>query len=102
MDILTHIKQLVLRRQVIITVKAELEMLVDELTEDEVFESIVNASRIEKTIRSTSTHRDKRREKLYVIKGRTYANIEVYTKGKLIKDREFETFYVLISSKRSL
>ena len=54
MDILTRIKQLVLRRQVIITIKAELEMALDELTEDEVFESIINASRIEKTIRSTS------------------------------------------------
>jgi hypothetical protein len=101
MDILNHIKQLVLRRQVIITVKAELEMLVDELTEDEVFESIINATRIEKTIRSTSPQRGKAREKLYVIKGRTYANIEVYTKGKLIKDHELETFYVMISSKRS-
>jgi hypothetical protein len=102
MDILTRIKQLVLRRQVIITFKAEMEMEFDDLTEDEVFESIINARRIEKTIRSTSEARRKEREKLYVIKGRTYANITVYTKGKLIRDHEKETFYVLISSKRML
>ena len=102
MDLLSHIKQLVLRRQVIITVKAELEMILDELTADEVYESIINAPRIEKTIRSDSPRRTKSREKLYVIKGRTYSNIEIYTKGKLLRDRGFETFYVLISSKRAL
>jgi hypothetical protein len=102
MDILTHIKQLVIRRQVIVTIKAELEMMADNLTKDEVYESIINATRIEKTIRSTSRHRENRREILYVIKGPTYANIEVYTKGKLIKDRHLEMFYVLISSKRAL
>jgi hypothetical protein len=101
MDILNRIKRLVLRRQVIITAKAEFEMIVDDLTEDEVFESIVNARRIEKTIRSSNV-RAIGREKLYVIKGRTFANIEVYTKGKLTKDDELETFYILISSKRSI
>src|SRR5215212_3260312 len=101
MDILKRIKQLVLRRQVIITVKAESEMIIDELTEDEVFESIINATRIAKTIRSTHT-RSGGGERLYVIKGRTFANIEVYTKGKLHKDRDLETFYILISSKRSV
>jgi hypothetical protein len=101
-DILTRIKQLVLRRQVIITIKAGLEMALEDLTEDEVFESIINARRIEKTLRSTSLAMAAHSEKLYVIKGRTYGNIEVYTKGKLLRDEESEIFYVLISSKRAL
>jgi len=76
-------------------------MEADNLDEDEVFESIINAERIEKTIVSTSDRRSSRREKLYVIRGPTYANIVVYTKGKLVRDDEREMFYVLISSKRA-
>jgi hypothetical protein len=92
---------LVLRRQVIITAKAELEMALDSLTEDEVFESIVNAHRIAKTMRSRVAGLA-HGQKLYVIRGKTYANIEVYTKGKLVRDDGHEVFYVLISSKSAL
>ncbi len=77
-------------------------MAADDLTEDEVLESIINATRIAKTIVSRSSRRGAKREKLYVIKGRTYTNIEVYTKGKLVRDLESERFYVLISSKRAV
>ena len=38
------------------------------------------------------------KKKLYVIKGITYDNLVVYTKGKISN----ENFYILISSKRAL
>lgn len=80
------------------TRKAEEEMNLDELTEDEVIESIVNAPRIEKTLRSSAAGRP---ERLYVLKGKTFGNLLVYTKGKIVRDAGEEMFYILISSKRA-
>lgn len=73
-------------------------MLLDGLTEDDVIESIINAPRIDKVIRSTTGGR---REKLYVLKGRTFSNVMIYTKGKIVRDADQEHFCILISSKRS-
>lgn len=73
-------------------------MNLDELTEDEVIESIVNAPRIEKTLRSSAAGRP---ERLYVLKGKTFGNLLVYTKGKIVRDAGEEMFYILISSKRA-
>jgi hypothetical protein len=100
MDILIKIKRLALARRIILTRKAEDEMYADGLSEDEVIESIVSAQRIDKVLRSTSTHRTGQ-EKLYIIKGLTFSNVLVYTKGKIVKDAGLETFYILISSKRA-
>ena len=77
-------------------------MYADELTEDEVIEAIVRAPRIDKVIRSTEAHRPGKVEKLYVLKGFTFTNILVYTKGKIVQDAGEETFYILISSKRAI
>ncbi|MBN1396117.1 MAG: hypothetical protein JW959_13930 [Pirellulales bacterium] len=52
MDIFVRIKRLVVARQVVITEKAETEMVVDALTPELVYESIINAPAIFKTIRS--------------------------------------------------
>lgn len=74
----------------------------DGLCEDEVIESIVSARRIDKVIRSTGHNNGGRPEKLYIIKGRTFSNVLIYTKGKIVRDADRETFYILISSKRAL
>ena len=66
MDVLIRIKRLVIRDQVIFTRKAELEIERDHLTRVLVFEAILNAPAIAKTIRSrnpiTGEH-----ESLYII-----------------------------------
>ena len=77
-------------------------MKTDGLTENDVIEAIINAPRIDKVIRSHRPSKSGRTEKLYVIKGLTFGNIIIYTKGKIVKDAESETFYILISSKRAV
>ncbi len=100
MDVLVRIKRLVLAQRVIFTAKAESEMYVDGLSHEEVFEGIINAPAITKTLRSRGP-RSARRETLYVIKGITYDGMVIYTKGKIATFEGREVFYVLISSKRS-
>ena len=100
MDALVRIKRLVLAQRVIFTAKAESEMYADGLTHEMVFEAIVNAPTIMKTLRSRN-RRSGRRETLYVIKGLTYDGAAIYTKGKIATFAGQEVFYVLISSKRS-
>jgi len=101
MDLLSRIKRLAIARRIVFTRKAEDEMALDGLTEDEVIEAIVRAPRVEKVIRSTSPYRTERVEKLYVLKGFTFSNVLVYTKGKIAKDAGAEVLYILISSKRA-
>ncbi len=101
MDILVRIKRLVLQQKVIFTRKAREEMDLDGLWDEDVIEAIVNAPRIDKTLRSRSRFRLAAREKLYVIKGWTYDNLMIYTKGTIRSEGGEEAFYVLISSKRA-
>ena len=100
MNILTRIKRLVVTRKVIFTNKARVEIEADQLTEDLVYEAILNAPEIFKTLRSHKPESGKR-ETLYVIKGLTYDGLLIYTKGKFKTIEHREVFYVLISSKRS-
>lgn len=100
MDILIRIKRLVIARKVIFTEKAEIEMTHDCLTPELVFEGILNAPVIFKSLRSKNPKSEKT-ETLYVIKGLTFDGLAVYTKGKILKKDGVEIFYVLISSKRS-
>ena len=99
-DPLVRIKRLVLAQRVIFTAKAEGEMYADGLTHERVFEAIINAPAITKTLRSRNP-RSGRRETLYVLKGFTYDGLSIYTKGKIATLGRREVFYVLISSKRS-
>jgi hypothetical protein len=99
-DALLRIKRLVLAQRVIFTAKAESEMYADGLSHELVFEAIINAPAITKTVRSRNP-RSGRRETLYVIKGLTYDSLTIYTKGKIATFEGREVFYVLISSKRS-
>ena len=74
MDILAHIKQLILLGQYKFTLKARDEMDLEDITDLEVAEAIINAHRIDKVIRSRNTRRGFPGERLYVIKGLTMAN----------------------------
>ncbi len=100
MKILIKIKRLVLARKVIFTEKAVVEMAADHLTREIIYESIWNAPVIYKTLRSKNPISGKR-EILYVIKGLTFDGLAIYTKGKILKYKQKEVFYVIISSKKS-
>ncbi len=101
MDLLVRIKRAVIAGRVVFTRKAIEERTGDGLSEQEIRESIVNAAAIYKSIRSTSRQRTRSRELLHIIYGTTFTGIVVYTKGKLLVERGVETYYVLISAKRS-
>ncbi len=99
-NILIQIKQLVLRRQIVWTAQSESQMAADDLTRDEVIESIVNARSV-KSKRSTSQYRRSPSEKVYIISGRTFGGLMIYTKGVIRHDETADKFYVMISAKRS-
>ena len=100
MDVLVHIKRLVIARRVLFTEKAQTEISADGLTKELVYEAILNAPAITKVLRSTNPHSHER-ERLYVIKGLTFEGLDIYTKGKILHAKGVDIFYVLISSKRS-
>ncbi len=99
MDVLFEIKRLALFGRVEFTEKALLELEEDGLLESEVIESLVNAQRIDKVIRSRSRSRRSSHEKLYVIKSISYDGTYIYTKGTIVHYAEGDVFYVLVSSK---
>jgi len=102
MDVLIRIKRAVLAGRYAFSEKARLEMEIDDLTELDVAESILNAVAIYKRLRSSSPSRSKRREYLYVIQSTNLDGLAIYTKGKLVQEAEIETYYFLVSSKRVL
>lgn len=71
MDILARIKRLILARRYAFTNKARMEMALEEITEVEVLEAIVNAPGIYKGLRSRSPAKRRPRERLHVIVGAT-------------------------------
>ena len=93
---LKKIKRLILDGKVKFTLKAELE-LDENLEKRDVYEAILNATGIEKALNSINPFTNKK-EKLYIIKGFTYDEILIYTKGKIVDNR----LYLLISSKSAL
>ena len=101
-DILVRIKRAVLAGRYVFSEKARLEMEADGLTELAVAESILNAVAIYKRIRSRSPFRQQAREYLYVIQGTNLDGVIVYTKGKLVREADAETYYFLLSSKRAI
>lgn len=100
-DILIRIKRALLDGHYAFSRKARLEMQDTGLVERDVIEAIINAPAIYKEIRSRSPLRKNAVEYLYVIYGVTFDGLLIYTKGKFIKSDDDETFYFLISSKRS-
>lgn len=75
---LNLIKQLVLRRQIIWTAQSESQMAMDDVTKDEVVESIVNARWV-RAKKSTSPRRRTPRERVYIIIGKTFGGLPNYT-----------------------
>ncbi|OGV73590.1 MAG: hypothetical protein A3K19_13685 [Lentisphaerae bacterium RIFOXYB12_FULL_65_16] len=75
-------------------------MTVDRLTPEMVYESILNAPSVFKTVRSRNPASGQP-ESLYIIKGLTFDGLDIYTKGKMLTREGVELFYVLISSKSS-
>jgi hypothetical protein len=98
--ILLRIKRAVVAGNLDFSEKARMEMLIDQLLDTDVAESILNSTKIEKTIRSTSPRRRRRREYLHIIRSVNYSGVQIYTKGKLVKYGGVETYYLLISAKR--
>lgn len=99
MDVLTRIKKLAGRVE--FTLKAEEERLLDGLRVEDVLESILNATTIRKTLRSSSAHRTSAREKLFIVESPSSDGVWIYTKGTIRRKAGSEIFYVLISSKIS-
>lgn len=98
---LIQIKRLIISKNYVFTLKAQTEMFVDSLDEEQVLEAILNANGIKKVLRSTSSQRNPG-EKLYVIESFTYDGLLIYTKGTIKKDKQGrEIYYLLVSSKLS-
>ncbi len=98
---LLRIKRCCLTRRVILSSKADAERVSAHLSLDDVLEAVVNAPAIYKTLRSRSTGRAVRNERLYVIVGFTHEGIFVYTKGALRRFAGEDWFYLFVSAKRS-
>lgn len=98
---LKRIKRLIIQGNYLFTLKAENEIEADGLIVEDALESILNADDIYKVLSSKHPKTGKA-EKLYIIKGFTYDNILIYTKGKIYEESGRERFYILISSKRAL
>lgn len=81
-------------RDVHFAAKAEHGMFADALTQEWVYESILNAQGIYKTIRR-ATPQSAAVERLHLIKGLTDDGQAVYTKGKLMCHRGTDVFHVL-------
>ncbi len=101
-EILVRIKRAVLAGNYRFSEKARIEMKSDGITERDVIEAILNAGTIYKKIRSRSPWRKHALEYLYVIQSTNLDGLFIYTKGKLTRDDDNETYYVLISSKRTV
>ncbi|HBQ21704.1 MAG TPA: hypothetical protein DD708_07195 [Deltaproteobacteria bacterium] len=97
---LYKIKRLILKGNYKFTDKAETEMYATNITRTDVLEAIVNAFSIDKIMKSISPGKTHRGEKVYVIKGVTYDNIPIYTKGAIKQFNGRDILYILISAKR--
>ena len=100
MRALVRTKRLVIVRKVLFTQEAETEMAADALTPELVYEPILNGPAVFKVL-SSRNPRMRETERLYVIKDLIFDGLDSYTKGKILTKRGSDTFYVLISSKRS-
>ena len=100
-DTLIKIKRLILARRYRFSRKAQLELIRDGISEEDVAEAIINAPAVYKRIISQDPETGTR-EYLYVISGPTYSGLIIYTKGKFLHEAELEEFYFLISTKRDV
>jgi len=97
---LKHIKRLIIQGNYVFTAKAETDRIIDNLSQEDILESILNASFI-RTKRSTSPWRKGQKENMHIIESFTYDGILIYTKGVIRKLEQVESFYIIISAKKS-
>jgi hypothetical protein len=97
---LTKIKRLIIQCRYVFTTKADTERIADGLTQEAVLEAILNAAFL-RVKNSTSPWRKGYREKMYIIESFTYNGLLIYTKGVIRKQDDHETYYILVSAKRS-
>jgi len=98
--VLRKIKRLIIQGHFKFTLKADAERLLDGLTQEDVLESILNASLI-RTKKSHSPRQKEPDERMHIIESFTYDGILIYSKGVIRKDGPIETFYIIVSAKRS-
>src|SRR5687768_16282728 len=101
-ETLRQIKRAVFAGRYEFTQKARTELDADGLLPSDAVESILTASSIYKTIRSTSAARQRRREYSHIIQSTNFDGILIYTKGKLVVSGAVATYYFLISAKRAI
>jgi len=98
-DLLARIKRLAIRRKLIWTGKAELQMAQSGITREDVIEAIINAQFVITKI-SISRRRKMRKERVRIIKSFTMDGVYIYTKGVIRKIGGEDYFYIIISAKR--
>ena len=101
MDTLIRIKKCAWTGCLRLTNKARDELEIDDLDLEDIRESLVNATAIYKTVRSINRVSG-RREYLYIIQSPNFSGVAIYSKGKFLIEAGVETYYLLVSSKRSL
>jgi hypothetical protein len=97
---LIKIKRLIWRGKYEFRLSAEIQLADDGLTHEDALEAILNADYLKKK-NSISQDKIGPKEKVYIIESFTYDGILMYTKGAIKKSDGQETFYIIISAKRS-
>lgn len=98
--VLTKIKRLIIQRQYIFTEKADIERIADGLSEEDVLESILNATFV-RIKNSRSAWRAGRREKTYILESFTYDGVLIYSKGVIRGQGDRQVLYIVVSAKKS-
>lgn len=101
MDVLVHIKRLIIGRHFQFSLKALDELDADGLEPQDALEAVLNARSIKKVLRSPRPGHPGKAERLYVIEGIDYSGRTLYTKGKIVRRAGEEVFYFYISAKVS-
>ncbi len=101
-DVLNRIKRAILAGNYAFSEKARVAMEADQITELDVAESILNAVAIYKTVRSKSRLRGHPAERLHIIQSTNLNGLAIYSKGKLVREADQDTYYFLVSSKKAL
>lgn len=97
---LIKIKKLILLGRYEFRLSAAVQLTSDGLTKEDALGAILNADFLMKK-NSTSQDKLERKEKVYIIESFTYDGILMYTKGIIRTKGNQETFYIIISAKRS-
>lgn len=101
-EVLVRIKRAVLAGHYVFSEKARVEMEADGLTELDVAESVLNAVAIYKRLCSQSPLRRHAKEYLHIIQSVNLEGLAIYSKGKLVREGNTESYYFFISAKRAL